>query len=477
MKVLLINPPELFPVQANLPPAVERLRGATPPIGLMYVAAAARAAGRHAVSLLDAHAERLDYDALAQRVREATPDVVGVTVTTFTLLDVLATVRRVREAAPGATIIGGGLQPFLYPTETNGLGAFDYCLQGEADHTFPQLLDALADDADAAQIPGVLFMRDGEPVRQPAPPPVDDLNALPFAAHDLTPIERYSSLIADRRPVGVMLSSRGCPYRCAFCSQSATGKVHRRRSPDNIVEEMAWCAELGIRYILFYDELMTVEKKHTLALCAAIRKRGLDLPWLARSRVETVDGETLEAMKRAGCDTITMGIESGSPRILQRLNRPTDPAATIELFRRARQAGLRTIAYFMIGNPDETMDDIRTSLDVARRAAPDMIHASLFTPYPATDLYAEGLRNGLFAKDIWREFSAAPSDRFRTRLWCAPGEERELINRLRWFYRRYYLRPGYIIRRLFHLRGWRDLRAHVRGLRTIFSLADDSPPR
>mgnify|MGYP000908897474 CR=1 FL=1 len=472
MKVLLINPPELHPVQANLPPAVERLRGATPPIGLMYVAAAARATGEHQVALLDAHAERLDYPALARRVREASPEVVGLTATTFTLLDARKTARTVRETAPAATIVCGGLQPFLYPRETMRLGVFDVCLQGEADHTFPQLLSALVAGNDPARIPGVVLSRDGEVVSQDPPPPVADLDALPFAAHDLTPIARYSSLVTERAPVGIMLSSRGCPFRCAFCSQSVTGKVHRRRSPKNIVEEMVWCDALGLRYILFYDELMTIEKAHTLALCAAIRERRLDLPWLARSRVGTVDGETMREMKRAGCDTITMGIEAGSPRVLQRLNRPTDLKATIELFRQARRAGLRTIAYFMIGNPDETWDDVRASLAVARQAAPDMVHASLYTPYPATELYAQGLRTGLFADDYWRTFSAAPDEKFRTRLWCAPGDEPRLLQRLRWFYRRYYLRPAYIIRRLRALRSWRDLRAHLRGLRTVLSLGE-----
>jgi len=472
MKVLLINPPELHPVQANLPPAVERLRGATPPIGLMYAAAAARATGEHQVTLLDAHAEGLDYPSLARRVREAAPEVVGLTATTFTLLDALLTARTVREAAPPAAIVCGGLQPFLYPQETMRLGAFDVGLQGEADHTFPQLLAALAAGEDLTHIPGIVLLRDGEVVRQPAPPPVTDLDALPFAAHDLTPLARYSSLVTKRTPVGIMLSSRGCPFHCAFCSQSATGKVHRRRSPNNIVEEKVWCDALGIRYLLFYDELMTIEKTHTLALCAAMRERRLDLPWLARSRVGTVDGETMHEMKRAGCDTITMGIEAGSPRVLQRLNRPTDLKATIDLFHQARQAGLRTIAYFMIGNPDETWNDVRASLAVAKKAAPDMVHASLYTPYPATELYAQGLRTGLFASDYWREFSAAPDEKFCTRLWCAPGDEPRLLQRLRWFYRRFYLRPAYILQRLRAIRTWRDLVVHLRGLRTVLSLGE-----
>lgn len=470
MRVLLLNPPERHTVQANLPEAVERLRGATPPIGLMYIAGAAREGGRYDVSFIDAHAERIDYPKLEQTIGIMRPDVVGLPVNTFTLLDAIEAVKVVRRASPESVVVAGGLQPFLYPRETAALSVFDYALQGEGERSFPKLLAAIEEWEGFERVPGILFQRGGRIVANPPPPPVENLDELPFPAHDLTPIRRYRSIVTSRRPVGIVISSRGCPFQCAFCSHSATGKRYRVRSPQNVVEEMAFCKSLGIRYLLFYDEVMTVNKERMLALCAAIQGRDLRLPWMARARVGSIDADTLAAMKRAGCELVTMGIESGSPRVLARLNRPTDTAAMIDTFRQARRAGLRTIAYFMIGNPDEKMADVQASLDIAKRARPDMVHASVFTPYPATDLYEEGRRTGRFPTDFWRAFSAEPGADFRPPLWIEPGaDEMEIGRRLRWFYRRFYLRPGAILRRLFSLRGLGDLSRHLRGFRALVS--------
>ena len=470
MRVLLLNPPERHTVQANLPAAVEGLRGATPPIGLMYVAAAAREGGRHEVSFLDAHAERLDDAKLERAVGLLRPDVVGLPVNTFTLPDAVEAVKIVRRATPESVVVAGGLQPFLYPRETAALSVFDYALQGEAERSFPALLAAIDDWEGFERVPGILFLRGGQIVANPPPAPLENLDELPFPAHDLTPVRRYRSIVTARHPVGIVISSRGCPFHCAFCSHSATGKRFRKRSAENVVEEMAFCRSHGISYLLFYDEVMTVDRERMLALCAAIRARDLRLPWLARARVGSVDAETFAAMKRAGCDLVTMGIESGSPRVLARLNRPADTAAMIEAFRQARRAGLRTIAYFMIGNPDEKMEDVRASLRVAKKAGPDLVHASVFTPYPATDLYEEGRRTGRFRTDFWREFSAEPTPNFRPPLWTdAETDEAEIGRRLRWFYRRFHLRPAYVLRRLFSLRGPGDLARHLRGLRALLS--------
>jgi radical SAM superfamily enzyme YgiQ (UPF0313 family) len=469
VKILLINPPEKQTVQANLPSAVENLRGATPPIGLMYVAGAARKISDADVSLLDAHALRLSYNELEQRIALAHPDLVGITTTTFTMPDVLETVRRVRGAAPGARLIAGGLQPFLYPEETINLDAFDYALQGEAEISFPRFLKALEDGKGMENVPGILFKQNGEIVSNPPPPLNMDLDALPFPAHDLLPIERYSSLVTLKHPVGIIISSRGCPFRCSFCSHSPTGKEFRIRSAENVVKEMIWCRSLGFSYLLFYDEIMTLKKERVFELRDRIRAEGVRVPWMARLRAGLVDKEMLIALKDAGCDLVTMGIEAGSPKVLSRLNRPTDTSEVIETFKDASKIGLKTLAYFMIGNPDETREDLEMSLTVAQRAAPDMIHASVFMPYPATDLYAEGLQSGFFDRDYWREFATDPSADFHPRLWIATGREAEIMKSLLWFYRRFHLRPSYIWKRLSRLTGWAEFRNNVRGLLTLLS--------
>jgi radical SAM superfamily enzyme YgiQ (UPF0313 family) len=466
VKVLLVNPPELHTVQANLPAAVEQLRGATSPINLLYPAAVARESGRD-VELLDAHAERLGYQALAARIASSEPDVIGITATTFTLLDAIETARIAKKAAPSATVICGGLQPFLYPEETARLDAFDVCLRGEAESTFVPLLNAIENKEPFDQVPGSIFLRDGKVILGPDPEPISELDSIPTAAHDLLDLRLYSSLVTDRSPVGVMISSRGCPYRCAFCSHSVTGKRYRVRSAESVVEEMAWCESLGMKYILFYDEVMSIQRERMLELCEQISQRGLGLRWMARARAGALDTEMLAAMKRAGCDLVTMGIESGSPKVLKRLNRPQNVDEAVESFTFVRKAGLRSIAYFMIGCPDETETDLRMSLDVAKRAAPDMVHASIFVPYPATDLYEEGLREGRFASDYWREFSANPTADFQTRLWIDPAEA---DRRLAWFYRGYHLRLGYIWQRLKALRSWKELSQNVRGAIAVFTM-------
>jgi radical SAM superfamily enzyme YgiQ (UPF0313 family) len=469
MRVLLVNPPEKKTIQANLPGAVEKLRGATPPISLMCVAAAVRAGGRHEAGLLDAFALDLDYGALEKRIRGIAPDVVGIPVTTFTLLDAMETARRVRRAVPEARIVAGGIQPSIYPAQTAGLEAFDYCFAGEVDLTLPRFLEALEGGGPLDGMPGIVYMAEDRLVSNPPAAPADDLDALPFPAHDLLEIDRYSSLVTDLEPVSITITSRGCPYRCSFCSRSVTGKKYRTRSPESIAEEMAWCEKLGIRYMLIYDEVMTIKKDRVLALCELLLKKGTTIKWMARTKVGSLTEEMLSAMKRAGCDLVTMGIESGSPGVLKRLNRPTDTEALIESFHMIHRAGLKSIAYFMVGCPGEEMADLRASLDVARRANPDMVHAAVFVPYPATDLYEEGLATGRFDSDYWEAFSRHPTEAFHPRLWVEPGREAEMMQRLAWFYRRFYLRPGYVLRRLKQLKGRKDLGRNLRGLATLLS--------
>jgi len=475
MQVLLIQPPEWYTVRANLPESVEKLRGATPPISLMCVAAGVRKTGRHRVTLLDAFALGLGYDGLERAIRKAKPDVVGIPVTTFTLLDAMETARRARKAVPGAKIVAGGLQPSLYPKETAELGIFDYSFPGEVDWTLPLFLEALESGNGVQDIPGIIFCDGKNLVANPPAAPIEDLDSLPFPSHDLLVLDRYSSLITNLEPVSITVTSRGCPYRCSFCSHSVTGKKYRTRSAESVAEEMAWCEKLGIRYLMVYDEVMTLQKDRVLQLCELIQKRGIKMKWMARARVGHLTDDILGAMKRAGCDMVTMGIESGSPRVLKKLKRPTDIDALVRSFHMIRSAGLRSIAYFMIACPDEEMEDLQASLDVAKRSNPDMVHAAVFVPYPATDLYEEGLATGRFETDYWEAFSMNPSRDFHPRLWVAPGREKEAMERLQWFYRRFYLRPGYVLRRLVKLSGMKDVLRNLRGLSAVLTGKGWSP--
>jgi radical SAM superfamily enzyme YgiQ (UPF0313 family) len=172
-------------------------------------------------------------------------------------------------------------------------------------------------------------------------------------------------------------------------------------------------------------------------------------------------------MRSAGCDLVTFGIESGSPRVLERLGRRSPVAEIVSAFDAAKAAGLSTIAYFMVGSPGETRADVDESLRVARRARPDMVHAAIFTPYPGSAFYEEGRAMGLLPGDYWREFAASPREGFRAPYWNELFTDAELEMLLRRFYRKFFLRPGYVLRRLARLRRPADLAAGWRGLWTL----------
>lgn len=464
LHVMFINPPERRVPRSNLPTSIENLRGVNPPISILYPAASARTVDGWKVSLLDAHALGLSDGEIAREVERQRPDLVGISSTTFTYLDALAVARAAKTGAPAAKVLFGGVQPFIYPVETLAQPDVDMIFSGEAEESLPRLLAAWRGGGfhavSSAQIPGVLakgMSADGFVTA----PVVRDLDRFPMPAWDLAPIERYSSLITRLAPVGIMVTSRGCPFHCHYCALSPTGKTWRAHGPERVAEEMAYAEGLGMRYLMFYDELFTVKKERVHGICREITRRAVRIPWMARVTPGMVDEPTLAAMRAAGCDLVTFGVEAGDDDVLKNLGRKTGLDAVRESFAMAHRAGLRTIAYFMLGNPGETRVQMRRSLRTAIRLRPEMVHAALYVPYPATRLYDDALASGRIAADYWRDFARNPSEDFVPPLGSDTMSDRELEAELLKFYRRFSLRPRYVWERLRELRSWRDIKRHI----------------
>jgi radical SAM superfamily enzyme YgiQ (UPF0313 family) len=481
MKLLLINPLEQQVLPSNLPAAIEAMRGKNPPIGLLYVAAIARQAPGWQTELLDAHAEDLTPADIAREVAARRPDVVGVTATTFTYRDALAAARAAKTAHPPCRVVFGGTQPFTFPAETLAQPEVDALVVGEAERALPALLDAWRDGGSAAlrgaRLPGVLLKGD-DPAQLVPAPPLENLDDAPPPAWDLAPLARYESLITPRRPATIALTSRGCPFHCRYCALSPTGKKWRGHSPERVAEEMRICRRLGVQYVLFYDELLTTRRERVFAIAEALRRDGAPLPWMARATpgAGAGDFEMFAAMKSAGCDLITFGVEAGSPEVLQRLGRAPSLAQTRQAFADARRARLRTIAYFMIGNPGETRADVDASLRLAIELRPTMIHASLFVPYPGAAIYEEAVQEGTSA-DYWRDFARRPDRDFRPPIGDGRFSTAELTDLLLGFYRRFSFRPRYLAQRLREIRSFDDLRRNFAALRTLLRGFVASPPR
>ena len=447
MKVLLINPSERNMVGANLPLEVEAIRGANPPISLQYVAAACQKAG-HETAIIDAALDNLSPAALARRIAEYEPEVVGIGAVSFTMPDALVAARAAQQAAPRAAVVFGGIQPFLYPEETIRLPDIDLALIGEGESTMPPLLETLEAGGDFGDVPGLVWELDDHVGINPAPPRIEDMDSIPFPARDLLPIDGYESLITDRKPVHILVTSRGCPFRCRFCSRSITGKRFRAHSPDYVLEEMRLCAGMGIRYLIFYDEVFSIDRKRTMAICEKLIEARLPIKFLVRATVATVNEEMLRALKAAGCDMITYGVEASDPDVLEELGKPYTIDQVKQAFRLTNKVGLPNLAYFMIGNPGEEERHVHRSARMAAELKPDMVHVSIFTPYPATDTYEKALAQGIIRTDYWRDFARNPTADFKVPPWPGPIPEPRLHQLLDLFYRKFYLRPSVVLRRL-----------------------------
>ena len=464
MKVLLIYPPDFNMITTNLPEIIDEETGCYPPLGLMYIAACAKKYTDYEIEILDAQIqmEKLDYDDLEREIGERRPDVVGIQTMTFTLIDVVLTIERIKKIDPQIHICLGGPHVNIYPEETIRLSGVDSIVLGEGEYTFVELLRALETQSDISQVKGLVFQKGKEIINTGKRGLIDDLDALPFPVRDLLPYKKYYSVLGKHTPITTMMTSRGCPYRCLFCDRPHLGKTFRARSSKSVVDEMEECIELGIKEIFMYDDTFSINKQRVLDICDEIMRRDLKIIWDIRARIDTIDAQILKNLYKAGCRRIHYGVESGNPEILRVLRKGIDLREAEKTFKMTRDYGITTLAYFMIGNPAETKKQIMETFAFAKKIKPDYVHFAVTTPFPATDLYRLGLQKGILKSDYWQEFASNPRKDFIPKLWEENLLEKELKKLLNDMYKRFYLRPGYIFKEIRRIRSRQEFRRKIK---------------
>ncbi|MFH1403148.1 MAG: radical SAM protein [Candidatus Altiarchaeota archaeon] len=471
MKVLLVNPPTDNMIQPEVPSVVNEERGFNPPLGLLYVASTLLREG-HEVGVFDMPTEGAGHGELEARLERDKPDVVGFTVMSFTLIDVMIASKTVKEYDSRIKVVWGGPHVNIYPEESARLPDVDYIALGEGELTMPRLLDGMGDTRRLQESAGIVFKKDGRVVNTGNPWFINNLDGIPFPARRLTPYKKYSSLLAKRSPITTMITSRGCPDKCLFCDRPHLGKMFRARSARNVVDEMQECFDMGVREFLIYDDTFTIDRQRVLEICGEIRERGLDIGWDVRARVNTVDKEMLKTMREAGCERIHFGVEAGNEEILRILRKGITREQAVSAFKDARDAGMETLAYFMIGSPRETRDTIKESIEFAKQLKPDYVHFSVTTPFPGTDLYRMGLDEGVLERDFWREFAVDPTPGYTPPLWEENMRREELISLLNLAYKSFYTRPSYAVKELMRVRSpaelFRKIKAGVKLVARVF---------
>lgn len=474
MKVLLINPPQENLLTVGIPSPVEK-RGYYPTIGLLFVAAYCTQRTNHEISVLDAPLEKVSFDGLERIIREEEPDIVGISAMSFTLHNCVKTAGIVKKVSSYIPVVFGGIHVTLFPYESIGLANVDYAVAGEGEVALAELLNSLENKDELKSVKGLLYKENGNVVYTGPRPLIDDLDRLPFPERKLTPYKNFYSMRKNTTAT-TMITSRGCPYQCAFCIHGKK-RDFRSRSPKNVVEEMKVCLAMGIGEFYIYDDTFTYDRERVLEICSRIINDRLNIEWSAMTRVDKVDYELMRRMKEAGCTRIRLGIEAGTDEIMEMHRKGT----TVELAREAvdvaKAAGISTVAYFMLGAPTETKAQIEQTINFAQELNADFTHFSIVTLYPGTELYNQALESGLLKKDVWREFAKYPNSDFLLPLWEEGFSRSELMTFQSYAYRRFYFRPKFIIKKFSKVSTWRGFKDLVRlGFKQIrFWIAKDLP--
>ncbi len=450
MRVLLINPPIKNAVKSELPSWINQTTGVFPPLGLMYISSYLKLYTDNQIKILDAVAEDMPYGAIESFIGDFEPQLIGITAFTHNLIDAILVAKISKKIVPKAHICLGGVHASAFPKQAINIPEVDSVVAGEGEAIFTELACCLEDGKDLQRIKGLLLKLNGQVLYTEASGIMPNLNVLPFPDRCAVDNSKYYHIASKKLYVATMVSSRGCPYQCSFCS--TFHGLYRMRTPENIVDEMVECSNLGLDEIYFLDDTFNVHLERVFGICDEILKRKLKIKWSFKGRIDKITRELLEKVKKSGCVRINFGIETSTDEALAVLNKQITVKQIKEVFRWTKKIGIDTVAYFMIGCPHErNHSDVMKTVDFACELNPNFALFNILTLYPSTKLYELALEKGIIKGENWDDFVNNPSTSFTPPVWQEYLSSRELLKLLEDSYRRFYLRPGVILNNLFNL--------------------------
>ena len=432
-KISLVNPPPLKGVyrhQLYLP------------IGLAYLAAVLEEDG-YDVTVIDCPALEIDLKQLKTKLASINPDVVGITSMTPTIQSALLSASAAKEACPDAMVVlGGPHATFMDEQVLSEEAAVDVVVRGEGEETLLELAKNVSNPKSLNRIQGITFRNNGQTVRTPTRPFIQNLDELPRPAYKYFPLEKYR--LFGRRMLPIM-TSRGCPAQCSFCTTARMfGKAFRARSPKNIVDELEWLRDMhGTDAFSFYDDTFTLDKKRAIKICEEIKNREIGLPWDCQTRVSVVSEEILRKMRQANCQQVFFGVESGCQKILDAVHKGTTVEQNEKAIRLAKDAGLFVAISVIIGYPGETKEMLQETIDLIRKAEPDDVYMCVATPYPGTELRRVVEERGWEMSNDWGQYDTI------TPVFANPNLSAEEVRKLRTSFYNSFYSPKYVLRQMF----------------------------
>lgn len=468
--IILIVPP-LYPNELYA-------RGAThtasklPPLGLAYLGAYLMREG-HKVTIHDGIACPCSFAEITRMCEGY--DLIGISAVSTYAVRVLELTRHIKQTLPSIPIVVGGPHVTALPESLITFGA-DYAVIGEGEQTLLELANALDSQDSGAlnKIDGLCYVSDGQLIRTNRRRMIDNLDDIPMPARELLPMHLYSTSSARSRksPSHSLLASRGCPGVCTFCSKKTFGSIVRYFSPSRIVDEFFELKnKYGAKDIAVWDDNFTANNSLVSEVCDRLLARGLDIPWSVESRVDTVTSDVLKSLRRAGCECIAYGIESGSQRVLDSANKKIQKETIKEVIEKSREAGLFIRGYFMMGLPGESEADMLETVKFALSLNVDMATFTLFVPLPGTAAYRQALKSGTFKDPEYFYHRILPEFNLPDEAIYTPQgiSESQLLKIHKSAYSSYYFRPSMFIRHLKRINSVSDIKPLLKGLFTLIS--------
>ena len=349
------------------------------------MAAALEAAGVD-VKILDLVVYPYNRHILKSILKNFRPQMVGITAVTMTFDNAIKVIGDVKRINPQIlTVMGGPHVTFCARDTLADFPELDVAVLGEGEKTVVELIQAVRHNGDLNSIDGIAYRKNSEICRTPPRELVQDLDTLPTPARHLLALGRYRAL---GMPIS-MTTSRGCPFKCIFCvGRKMVGARVRYRSPKNVVDELENLSSMHFNQINIADDLFTANKKHCLAVCDEIIKRGLQIKWTSFARVDTVSDELLTQMKAAGCTAVSFGIESANPEILKTIKKGITLQQVEDAVKMCTRAGIIPHASFILGLPGETPRTIKETMDFGERLKKVGLSYGfhLLAPFPGTEV-------------------------------------------------------------------------------------------
>jgi len=448
MNILLVNPPRvdgISVIREERCEVTERF-SILPPYSLLQIGALLRKDG-HKVSLIDANGENIDYEKVKERILDIKPDIVVFRFTPTTFEHDMKTADVTKEI--DSNIITAGICFTLRTLDNKVMQDaknMDVYVRSEYEVVVPQLVEHIDKKAPLSEVVGITYRDKGEIKRNPDAKPLEDYNELPIPAYDLLDsFKHYFINTPVGQPFTIMYTSKGCPFKCIYCT--VAGTKLKMRNAESVLNEIKYLKKsYNIKTISFFDETFTVDRERVVDICNGLIDNNIKITWYCNTRAHLVDDELLKLMHTAGCRGISFGIESGSQKILDNAHKGIRVEQAMEAIKLAKKNGIKVYTAFMLGLPGETWDTVKETIKFIKKSRPTSAQFNVTVPYPGTELYNIYRKEGKIGDIDWRDLYQHDS------LIGTDEMSPEDLNKARKMaYKALYFNPLWLIGNIFHV--------------------------